>query len=176
MPKDLHSIHLEKPKFSVQCLLFPQLASFEQYRFGPKQKSRSSRSQEAELTCSISRISNQESGKLSITFADPKKSRAHQTLATTDMALATEKVPTAIRSIQLGATVKRETYSVQVNDNSLSQRVISAIRSSIRGEKFQKSSIEIAIVILQDDGGMLSPTIIFTLLYYIYLSISLFYL
>ena len=44
---------------------------------------------------------------------------------------------------------------VQISDHNLSSRIVSSIRSSIRADKFKKSVIEIAILILSDDGGLL---------------------
>ena len=154
--------------FLIFCSFCLYLVFHIQSSFGPKEKERSTKSQEAELKCTVSRISlsSSASQSLKLTFADPEKSRAHQTFSTTDIAIATETVAPRQRLITR-KNVKEQAHSVLAQDSELSQRIVTSLRTAIRGEVYNKSSIEIAIVILQDDG-CLSLFFMFILLFFAY--------
>lgn len=159
MHQDLHCTSLGTLESFVPCLHQLLNIKFEQlfllFSFGPKEKSRSARSQEAELTCSISRLSSSTDQSISLTFADPTKSRAHQTFSTTDIAVATES-PAAMRNLRFQQNDSQKQRNIRALDVELSQRIVSSIRAAIIGSTYQKSSIEISILILDDDGCLSS--------------------
>ncbi|KAA6395931.1 MAG: putative Eukaryotic translation initiation factor 1A [Streblomastix strix] len=105
--------------------------------FGPKERSKSSRSQDAELFCSVQKLSGSY-------FSENNRGGEH----------------TKVRDFQsVYERIQEQRHQEIHNDQQLAEKVLLAIRCAIRGEIYRKSQIEIAIVVVCDDGGILSSCI-----------------
>ncbi|KAH7826946.1 putative exosome complex component MTR3 [Monocercomonoides exilis] len=123
--------------------------------FGPKEKSRTTKAQDSELACTVSRLHYSDviqQEDIELSFPDPEKSEAMHTMSTKERIKQSTRSQTYRRN--QFSTVLQNDSKINTIDTKISDQVITAVRSAIRGEIYQKSSIEIAIVVLSDDGGV----------------------
>ncbi|KAK2957453.1 putative 3' exoribonuclease family, domain 1 [Blattamonas nauphoetae] len=129
--------------------------------FGPKEKQRGNKSQDADITCTVASFPHlSHPNSLTLDVPDPDTNEVSETLALYEMERLSIVNPfsTTLPSIH-SQTDKRKQQATNDENVLLSSTVLSSIRSAIRGEVYKKSCIEVSLMILSDDGGLLPACI-----------------